>query len=258
MFSFKARNYAIEHSNKIHSDETALRYGFTGALVPGVAIYAYLVEPVVSEWHEKWITGGEASIKLLKPIYDGADVSVRIAPGSERVPSVKVELFDPTGVLSAVGEASLPDSRIHVTAADYPSAQLPAPGAKRPPTADSVPAGELLGSVETRFDLAELTRNFSLTVCHPAFLLAQANEIIASNVELGPWIHTASQVKHVDVLDDGELCSLRGRIAESGLKRGHDFVVVDLAMFGKDERLIATIKHSALIRLREAAPSGEA
>ena len=40
-----AKNYGADHANKIHSDEGAAKYGFAGALVPGVGLYAYLTRP---------------------------------------------------------------------------------------------------------------------------------------------------------------------------------------------------------------------
>ena len=112
-------------------------------------------------------------------------------------------------------------------------------------------------------DLAELAQTFLGEIgpngaCHPAYLLMQANELLARNVMLGPWIHTASVVENCAVPRDGELLSLRGRVVDSGQKRGHEFVTVDLAMFGHENRPIAAIRHSALIQLREQVSSGEA
>ena len=45
-----AKNYGADHANKIHSDEGATRYGFSGALVPGVGLYAYLARLPLTLW----------------------------------------------------------------------------------------------------------------------------------------------------------------------------------------------------------------
>ena len=37
-----ARNFAEASENKIHSDDIARRFGFTGALVPGVTVFGHL------------------------------------------------------------------------------------------------------------------------------------------------------------------------------------------------------------------------
>jgi hypothetical protein len=87
-------------------------------------------------------------------------------------------------------------------------------------------------------------------VCHPAVLLAEANQILHQNVALGPWIHTASVVQHYSLARNGETLSLRGRVAQSYERRGHEFVVLDLAMFAADARPVAHITHTAIIRLR--------
>ena len=44
-----AYNQATASDNRIHSDEVARQYGFHGGLVPGVTVYAYLVQPAVEE-----------------------------------------------------------------------------------------------------------------------------------------------------------------------------------------------------------------
>ncbi|MGH9854951.1 MAG: hypothetical protein ACREBD_34400, partial [Blastocatellia bacterium] len=88
-------------------------------------------------------------------------------------------------------------------------------------------------------------------LCHPAFWIAQANEILMRNIALGPWIHTSSETQHYSIARDGERLSLRGRVVELYEKRGHELIVADLGMFGEDDRPIATIKHTAIIRLRE-------
>ena len=52
-------------------------------------------------------------------------------------------------------------------------------------------------------------------------------------------------------LSDASYRDLRGRVAESYLRRGHEYVVLDLALFGEGSRPIAWIKHSAVIRPRK-------
>ncbi|MEM7001668.1 MAG: hypothetical protein AAF529_12845 [Pseudomonadota bacterium] len=47
-YTVVARNFSAANENRIHSDEIARKFGFRGALVPGVAIwrngnYLYLV-----------------------------------------------------------------------------------------------------------------------------------------------------------------------------------------------------------------------
>ena len=39
-----------EAQNKIHDDDGAQRFGFTGALVPGVELFARITTPLVAAW----------------------------------------------------------------------------------------------------------------------------------------------------------------------------------------------------------------
>ena len=41
-YRVEAFNTAKESDNKIHDDAVARRFGFTGGLVPGVDVYAYM------------------------------------------------------------------------------------------------------------------------------------------------------------------------------------------------------------------------
>jgi len=84
--------------------------------------------------------------------------------------------------------------------------------------------------------------------CHPAHFLALANDILAANAVLGPWIHTGSTVEHYTQPKDGERLSLRGYIGENFSVGGHDFIVLYLGLFGDEDRPLVAIEHSAIIR----------
>src|ERR671937_93048 len=62
--------------NKIHDDVTARRYGFRGALVPGVTVYAYMTQPLAAAFGVAWLARGTATVRFVKPVMDGADVIV--------------------------------------------------------------------------------------------------------------------------------------------------------------------------------------
>ena len=49
-YQVTARNFSTSSENRMHSDDVANRYGFKGALVPGVAIYGHLVKPFVDHF----------------------------------------------------------------------------------------------------------------------------------------------------------------------------------------------------------------
>ena len=89
-----------------------------------------------------------------------------------------------------------------------------------------------------------------LRVAHPVWLLYFANAILASNVALGPWIHTASAVQNLSMLHDGERVSARGRVTALSERRGHQVVDLDLLLVAGGERPVMHVRHSAIYRLR--------
>jgi acyl dehydratase len=71
-YEVRAFNTAAASENKIHDDAVARRFGFHGALVPGVEVYAYMTHVPVARWGRAWLEGGAADCRFLKPVYDGA------------------------------------------------------------------------------------------------------------------------------------------------------------------------------------------
>src|SRR2546423_4944257 len=55
---------------------------FNGALVPGVAVFAYMAHVPVAHFGRAWLAQGEAACRFLKPVYDGdiARVTAEQAP----------------------------------------------------------------------------------------------------------------------------------------------------------------------------------
>jgi hypothetical protein len=257
-----AKNYGADHANRIHSDEGAAKYGFAGALVPGVGLYAYLTRPVVDALGLDWLERGAMSAKFIKPVYDGEKVLAQATITGVDPIEFKLELLNPSGDVCAVGSASLPNSLPAIDPKRYPFRELPPSDQLRPATIASFSIGEPLGSLEFTLDLsgdAEFLDNMVETspiyrdLCHPAFWIAQANEILAHNIALGPWIHTASETQHYAIGRDGARLSLRGRVVDLYEKRGHEFVIADLCLFGEAERPVAQIKHTAIIKLCESS-----
>jgi hypothetical protein len=259
-----AKNYGADHANRIHSDDGAARYGFTGALVPGVGLYAYLTRPVLETLGMDWLERGAMSAKFVHPVYDGERVSVESRITGLDPIGLRLELFNRSGTLCATGSADLPSSRQRFDPEDYPHRPLPASGKLPQATIGNFRVGDHLGSLEFTLDWAGRTAQFlddvvdtspvyrgADAICHPAFWVAQANEILMRNMALGPWIHTASEAQHYSVARDGDRVSLGGRVIDLFEKRGNEYIVLDLGLFGDEGRPIAKIKHTAIIKLRE-------
>ncbi len=90
-------------------------------------------------------------------------------------------------------------------------------------------------------------------VAHPFVFLSLANHVLMSNYRLGPWIHTASDLKNWSAVHNGETISIRGRIAASFERKAHEFVVLDLLVTADKIRVVQQVRHTAIYRPRYAA-----
>src|SRR5437764_12541946 len=105
--SVRAFNGAAASENKIHDDTVAQRFGFAGALVPGVAVFAYMAHVPVAHFGRAWLECGQAECRFLKPVYDGDIARVT----GEREGDGLALLVESNGQRCATGGASMPAHR---------------------------------------------------------------------------------------------------------------------------------------------------
>src|SRR6201994_3191007 len=103
-YRVEAYNTAKQSENKMHDDTVARRFGFSGGLVPGVDVMAYMMHQPVAKWGRAFLERGLIEARFVRPVYDGeiADVT---ATESDGVLSIEVES---RGQLCATGSAPLP------------------------------------------------------------------------------------------------------------------------------------------------------
>ena len=75
--TINAFNISADSENKIHDDSVAKRFGFQGGLVPGVEVYAYMTNPIIQYFGDRWLKNGNAECKFMKPVYDGEQAFYR-------------------------------------------------------------------------------------------------------------------------------------------------------------------------------------
>ncbi|HEV2368441.1 MAG TPA: MaoC family dehydratase, partial [Acidimicrobiales bacterium] len=196
-----ARNAATASENRIHDDAVAREHGFSGGLVPGVTLYAYMTTPVVECFGRPWLERGTISVRFERPVYDGQEVEVRAEPrteGERGLAQLALELRNPDGVVCARGEASLPESSAALPdPADYKVREAPLPEARPPADDQSLAAGTVLSTqwATVRSEraapfLSLLSDDLPVFVeerlAHPGFLILAANSALSSTVRLGP------------------------------------------------------------------------
>jgi acyl dehydratase len=267
-YRVKARNTSSNSENKIHDDATARRYGFRGALVPGVTVYAYLTEPAVAAFGSAWLERGTATVRFLKPVLDGEEVQVtgvvtaRDAKGAGATVTGATAAEPEAATLSVTLPAGAPTP---VNLAMY--RQGPLPDSRPEATRETLLALDALGTPVNRYaetaatewlervsDPLPLYRGRNGWV-HPAFFLDQANRALRQNVQVGPWIHVGSVIRHLGGARVGETLATRGRVRSVFEKKGREFVELDLVIVagtGERPRPVAHILHTAIYRLPAA------
>jgi acyl dehydratase len=261
-YHVKARNTSSSSENKIHDEQIARQYGFRGALVPGVTVYAYLTHPLVEAFGSAWLERGAANVRFHKPIHDGEEVRLAGVVTSRDAKRLTATVTATTAAggecatLAATLPAGLP---VGVNLAQYPAAPLPA---ERPLVTREHLAGlsalgtpinpydderqaEYLDRVSDGLALYRGPRGF----IHPGFFLDQANKALSLNVRMSPWIHVGSVVRHLGGAKVGETLSTRGKIRSLFEKKGKEFVEADLVLVAGERRPIAHVLHTAIYRL---------
>ena len=219
----------------------AQRFGFAGALVPGVEVFALATAPLVQEWGEAFLSGGRLSLRFRRPVYDGERVTVTAADG-------EVVVTGPDGTPRATGTVAAPAPQ--APDGEYDVAPLPASLADAPSVG---PFGTVVQVAEPAA-CAEYVRRIGdahplyAEVVHPGLLLRLVNLALMSNVALGPWIHTASDCRFLGVARVGQELSVRSRVREVFERKGHSYVAYD-ALVLADGAPVAEVDHEAIWRL---------
>ena len=260
---FTAFNFAEDSTNKIHGDDVARQHGYRGGLVPGIAVFGYMSHAVVATWGRRWLERGFIRASFIKPVYAGDRACVTAEAAGDKGRQLEIEVTNQDGLICAAGLARLSDGLDRPPAIeDYPKKELPSEDRLKLHI-EGLSSGGTLGSLaffETGVDAEARARRDYLDTLdvysgpgapyHPAYLLAQANRILMRNVNLGPWIHVKSEMSTFAAPAAGERLNIRGRIARSYVKKGHDMVDLDLAVFDNGDRAVATVGHTAVVRLR--------
>jgi acyl dehydratase len=262
-YRVKARNTSRQGENVIHDDAEARRYGFPGALVPGVTIYAYMTQPLARAFGAAWLGRGTTSVRFARPVMDGEEVIVggsitaRDGRGVMATVTARTERSGECATATVTVPAGSPTP---VNVALYGEAPLPA---ERPPASRAhLESLDRLGTPTAVYDeataaayLEERSERLPLYrgpdgYVHPAFLLSEANRALSRNVRVSPWIHVGSVVRHLAAARVGDRLATRGRVRSLFEKKGREFVELDLlVMAGAKAQPIAHILHTAIYRL---------
>jgi hypothetical protein len=257
-YRVQAYNTAKLSENKMHDDTVAKRFGFSGGLVPGVDVMAYMMHLPVAKWGRAFLERGLIEARFVKPVYDGeiTDVSGEEQDG---VLSIQVES---RGELCATGTASVPLAAPRFSIADYVEV---APVAERKPvTTTSYELGQWLGSMPRNWagsaaaeyldDVRERDPIFSREgFCHPGLLQRVMNKVLVDNAILGPWIHVGSRMQLLSAGRRDDEITARAKVIANYEKKGHRFVELDALVVANGTTPLAHCHHVAIYQPRERA-----
>ncbi len=191
-----------------------------------------------------WLTRGAIDVRFVEPFYEGEEVSVAVADQPDG--RIKIE----AGSRASATAWMLDES----PSADY-AAGTRKP--KQPATRETIVAGTILAGLEKTLDLSQPGVCAPLEAfigperfAHPAVILGLANELLMHNYELGPWIHASSEIRNASPARDGECVHARGKIVDAYERKGHEFVVLDVAVVS-GTHLLTRIRHTAIWKPRK-------
>ena len=234
-------------------------FGFSGGLVPGVDVMAYMMHQPVAKWGRAFLERGLIEARFVKPVYDG-EMAELTADESNGVLSIEVHS---RGELCATGTASLPASAPAVSIADY--RRVAAVAERRPVNAASYEVGKWLGTTPLDWAggaaseyLADIQGNRpDLREGGP-----RSSRPAATGDEPG-----AGRQRHFGAVDSrrqphAAACRLRRPATSSPPaqksignydKKGHRFVELDALVVGNGQTPLAHCHHIAIYQPREQA-----
>ena len=256
VYRVQACNLSHASENKIHDDEVARRFGFQGALVPGVEVYAYMTHLPVARWGAAWLEHGSAECRFTKPVYDGHLVTASAAE-THGVLAITVES---EGERCATGTAALPGDRERPV--EIPE-RAPTPAFDARPQADefTLAIGRRLSSHPlhvTSDYLQQYLGNIRETeplyarekLVHPALMLRLCNSALKDNVKLGPWIHVGSSIRHSALAHAGDSLAAHAEVTANYERNGHRIADLDVLIVANGGAVVARVRHTAIYRLR--------
>ena len=257
-YRIQAYNTSKQSENKIHDDAVARRYGFSGGLVPGVDVMAYMMHLPVAKWGRAFLERGLIEARFVKPVYDG-EIAEATADESNGMLSIQVHS---RGQLCATGSASLPASAPDVSLGDFK--EVAAAAERKPVGATSYELDKWLGTAprdwageaarEYLADIRETDPIYAKEgLGHPGLLQRVMNKVLVDNAILGPWIHVGSRMQLLSAAKTGDVITGRAKVIGNYDKKGHRFVELDALVVANGKTPLAHCHHIAIYQPREQA-----
>ena len=257
-YRVSAYNTSKHSENKMHDDIVAKRYGFSGGLVPGVDVMAYMMHLPVAKWGRDFLERGLIEARFTKPVYDGEQADVT---GEESNGMLAIQV-ESRGGLCATGTASLPSAAPSFSLSDF--VEVAAVGERKPVDATSYALGKWLGAVprtwaadaakEYLADIRETEAIYAQEgLGHPGLLPRVMNKVLVDNALMGPWIHVGTRMQLLSAARIGDELTARAKVVGNYDKKGHRFVELDALVVANGKTPLAHCHHIAIYQPRQQA-----
>ena len=190
-----------QSENKMHDDTVAKRFGFSGGLVPGVDVMAYMMHLPVAKWGRAFLERGLIEARFVKPVYDG---EIAEAHGEESNGVLSIQVAEPRRALRdrhrviagiRADRFRLPTlSKLRRWRSASRSMPLPMSSANGSAPRRATGRAERPGNIWPIF--SETDPIYAQEgLGHPGLLQRVMNKVLVDNAIMGPWIHVGSRMQ---------------------------------------------------------------
>ena len=248
-----AKNYSESSENRIHSDEIAKKFGFKGALVPGVAVYGHLTHPLVATLGESWLAHSLNTLRLHKPAYDGDRLTLSIAQQDD---TNTVNCHNSSGELLATVVSQQPGTLPRGEHAHLLDNDLKTPE-RILIEWDSITPEQPFAPWQVEIT-PELNQRYTSEVAdeqsiyhnhvHPHFLCSLANTALTNEYIMPTWIHVGTETRHHNPVMVGDTLTIRSVPIEKWERKGHEFIKLYVSLW-RNEELTTDMLHTAIFKV---------
>ena len=254
-----------EYAGTIHDDDSARRYGYRGALVPGIILYGAMADVVVRSWGLDWVARGTMRSYSRRPVYERDTVAIVSQPVRQDADglSVEMEMLDAAENVVATASATLPTAAPPVPdLTNFPVLPIELP--LRAIEAGGFRPGDRFGSKGETVSaeaLRESLKMFGQTwpnyaqdgIIHPTkFTHAAMHSALASYALPTPSIYVSAHTQHLGIANVGASLATSGSVTQAYERKGN-YYTDQLHLVLADGRPVALIQRTSIYAARVAA-----
>lgn len=259
----QALNDAESSENRIHSDDVASSYGFSGALVSGANLFGYLTQALVDTLGMRVLENSEFVVNFRKPAYhnDPLLIQSEVLDEFSEIGRFRSCAYNRNDELLAELETCILQKAPFANEVYCPSSASAMP-LRQEIHWDNIDltaaALELHWNpseddnhlrVQNQRDNSPIYRGADGLI-HPYYLMETCNEALKQMFILPAWIHVSSRVRIRRALRTGQRIVVQSIPTDKWKRRGHQFIRLSISMFVENE-LALKAEHTAIFRIAQ-------